>query len=67
MTPNADFMAGVKETYPDKGTALLVGCASGKRSTAAISQMSNEGYTDLTNLKGGYTAWSGEEQTHPTP
>lgn len=45
----------------DKDKTYLVYCRSGKRSTRACNAMEKEGFKDLYNLKGGYTAWSAEQ------
>jgi rhodanese-related sulfurtransferase len=57
MAPNAEFLAQVEAKFPKKDTALVVGCKSGRRSAAAIEKMSVVGYTNLTNMTGGYDAW----------
>jgi len=35
-------------------------CRSGKRSAAAIMQLEQLGYTNLSNLQGGILAWAAE-------
>jgi rhodanese-related sulfurtransferase len=57
MEMNAGFLEAIRSSYPDKASKLVVGCASGKRSQKAIDVMKADGYTNLTNLNGGYTAW----------
>lgn len=42
----------------DKGKTYLVYCRSGNRSARACSMMANQGFENLYNLKGGYTAWT---------
>lgn len=42
----------------DKSKTYLVYCKSGGRSSQAIQLMSKNGFNDLFNLEGGYTAWS---------
>lgn len=59
MTPNPEFIEQVKAAFPDKAEALVVGCQSGKRSTMAVEALSGAGYTKLTNVEGGFAAWSG--------
>lgn len=39
---------------------VVVMCRSGKRSAAAIMQLQQLGYTNLTNLQGGILAWAAE-------
>jgi rhodanese-related sulfurtransferase len=44
----------------DKTKPVVVMCRSGKRSAAAIMQLEQHGFTNLTNLKGGILAWAAE-------
>jgi rhodanese-related sulfurtransferase len=44
----------------DKTKPVVVMCRSGKRSAAAIMQLETNGYTNLSNLKGGILAWADE-------
>ncbi|MFA6086437.1 rhodanese-like domain-containing protein [Mucilaginibacter sp.] len=44
----------------DKNKPVVVMCRSGKRSSAAIMQLEQQGYTNLSNLKGGILAWQAE-------
>ena len=41
----------------DKTKSYLVYCKSGGRSMSACKKMNAAGFTDLTNMKGGYSAW----------
>ncbi|WP_374948385.1 rhodanese-like domain-containing protein [Mucilaginibacter sp.] len=43
-----------------KDKPVVVMCRSGKRSAAAIMQLEAQGYTNLSNLKGGILAWQAE-------
>ena len=47
-----------------KDKPVVVMCRSGKRSAAAIMQLEQLGYTNLTNLQGGILAWA--EEIDPT-
>ncbi|GAX81256.1 hypothetical protein CEUSTIGMA_g8688.t1 [Chlamydomonas eustigma] len=58
MAPNVRFQAEVSELVPNKAETIVVGCKSGARSVAAIQLLSQEGYSDLQNLVGGWDAWS---------
>ena len=42
----------------DKDKKYLVYCRSGQRSVTACNIMAEKGFKDLTNLVGGYQAWS---------
>ncbi|WP_259065466.1 rhodanese-like domain-containing protein [Mucilaginibacter sp. X4EP1] len=44
----------------DKTKPVVVMCRSGKRSAAAIMQLEQQGFTNLTNLRGGILAWAAE-------
>jgi rhodanese-related sulfurtransferase len=44
----------------DRNKPVVVMCRSGKRSAAAIMQLEQLGYTNLTNLQGGILAWASE-------
>jgi len=41
-----------------KGKKVLVYCARGRRSASASEKMSTSGWKDVTNMTGGYEAWS---------
>lgn len=43
-----------------KDKPVVVMCRSGKRSAAAIMQLQQLGYSNLTNLQGGILAWAAE-------
>lgn len=53
MTPNPDFVQIVEEKFP-KDARLVVGCKSGVRSMQACQVMEKMGYTNLTNMRGGF-------------
>jgi rhodanese-related sulfurtransferase len=46
------------ETYKNK--PIVVMCRSGRRSAQAVSQLKQAGYTQVSNVKGGITAWEKE-------
>jgi rhodanese-related sulfurtransferase len=50
---NADFLAAVERVAP-RGAKLLVGCQSGGRSFRACELLLGAGYTDVTNVNGGF-------------
>lgn len=43
-----------------KDKPVVVMCRSGKRSAAAIMQLEQHGFTNLSNLRGGILAWQAE-------
>ncbi len=52
-TPNPDFLAVVQRNLPP-GTKLVVGCQAGGRSMRACEVLAQAGYTDVTNVRGGF-------------
>lgn len=64
MLPNAieiDFYGDdfeEKISKLDKDKSYLVYCRSGGRSVSASNKMIEKGFTDITNMLGGYNAWS---------
>jgi rhodanese-related sulfurtransferase len=55
MKPNEEFTVVVSATF-DKSTKLLIGCKAGGRSARACEILSQIGFTDLTNIRGGFVA-----------
>lgn len=53
MSPNPDFAAVVEATLP-KDAKLVIGCRSGGRSARACEMMSQLGYNNVANLRGGF-------------
>jgi len=53
MEVNDDFLAVADKILP-KGKKLIVGCASGGRSQHACEMLEQAGYSDLTNVRGGF-------------
>jgi rhodanese-related sulfurtransferase len=52
-TPNPNFVAAVERRI-DKQTKLLVGCQAGGRSQRACELLAQAGFTDVTNVQGGF-------------
>jgi rhodanese-related sulfurtransferase len=53
MSPNQDFTAVVDGSLP-KDAKLVIGCKSGGRSARACELMSQMGYTNVANVRGGF-------------
>ena len=53
MSPNQEFTA-VVEVALAKDAKLIVGCKSGGRSARACEVMSQMGYTNVANVRGGF-------------
>jgi rhodanese-related sulfurtransferase len=51
--PNPDFVATVSALVPP-ATKLLVGCQAGGRSQRACELLRDAGYSDVTNVRGGF-------------
>ncbi|THU54912.1 hypothetical protein C4D60_Mb11t01050 [Musa balbisiana] len=56
MSKNPNFMQEVLSTFK-KDDEIIVGCLSGKRSSMAATELSNAGFTGITDISGGYSAW----------
>ncbi len=55
LMPLSSF-ADTYERLP-RDRPLLMMCAAGKRSLAAADHLSRQGFSDVTNVSGGITAW----------
>ncbi|HSB10044.1 MAG TPA: rhodanese-like domain-containing protein [Blastocatellia bacterium] len=53
MSPNQDFPAVVEANLP-KDAKVVVGCKTGMRSARACELMSQLGYTNVSNVRGGF-------------
>ncbi len=53
MTPNPDFLRVVESRFP-KGTKIIVGCQMGGRSQYAADLLIQSGFTDVSNMQGGF-------------
>jgi len=53
MSPNPDFTSVVEATLP-KDSKLVIGCKSGVRSARACEILSQMGFTNLANVRGGF-------------
>lgn len=63
---NPEFLATVKAAFPPE-TKMIVGCRSGGRSSRATQLLLQNGYGDVSNLKGGFLGKKNEDGTvmHP--
>jgi len=53
MQVNPDFLEVAEKVLP-RGRKLIVGCQAGGRSQRACEMLEEAGYTDLTNVVGGF-------------
>lgn len=53
MTQNPDFLRVMKASFAPEAK-LLVGCQAGMRSLKAAQMLETFGFTDVTNVKGGW-------------
>ncbi|XP_068646273.1 thiosulfate sulfurtransferase 16, chloroplastic-like isoform X2 [Aristolochia californica] len=56
MTKNPNFVEEVASHF-GKDDEIIVGCLSGKRSLMAATDLQCAGYTGITDIAGGYSAW----------
>ena len=54
MTPNAEFVAIMRASFP-ADTKLLIGCQVGGRSAQAAQLLAGSGFADVSNVLGGYS------------
>lgn len=54
MAPNPDFLKVVSQILADKNHPIFCGCQMGGRSQMAASLLEQSGYTNLTNVQGGF-------------
>ncbi|XP_020210857.1 thiosulfate sulfurtransferase 16, chloroplastic-like [Cajanus cajan] len=57
MTKNSNFLREVASHFR-KDDEIIVGCQLGKRSMMAASDLLASGFTGLTDMAGGYAAWT---------
>ncbi|HEY9535430.1 MAG TPA: rhodanese-like domain-containing protein [Mucilaginibacter sp.] len=58
LIPLGGILVEANKISKDKPAVVM--CRSGKRSAAAIAQLEQLGYTNLSNLQGGILAWAAE-------
>lgn len=56
MTKNPSFLKEVSAVF-GKDDEIVVGCLSGKRSLMAATELLSAGFTGITDIQGGYSAW----------
>ncbi len=47
----------IERNVPDRGTPVVIYCASGTRSVLAARSLGELGYTNVSSLAGGFTGW----------
>ncbi|XP_022893528.1 thiosulfate sulfurtransferase 16, chloroplastic-like [Olea europaea var. sylvestris] len=57
MTKNPNFLKEVQQHF-GKDDEIIVGCQLGKRSLMAASVLVSAGFTGITDIAGGYAAWT---------
>ena len=53
MVPNADFLKSVESAFP-KDATIICGCQAGGRSQHAADLLVQAGYTNVSNMLGGF-------------
>ncbi|KAJ8490545.1 hypothetical protein OPV22_012266 [Ensete ventricosum] len=56
MTKNPNFLVEVSSVFR-KDDEIIIGCRSGKRSLMAAAELTSAGFTGITDIAGGYSAW----------
>jgi sulfur-carrier protein adenylyltransferase/sulfurtransferase len=55
--PRGNLESRIENAVPDRGSRIVVYCASGARSAFATKTLEELGYVDVVNLSGGYVDW----------
>jgi molybdopterin/thiamine biosynthesis adenylyltransferase/rhodanese-related sulfurtransferase len=55
--PRGNLESRIENAVPDRGSRIVVYCASGARSAFATKTLEELGYVDVVNLAGGYIEW----------
>jgi rhodanese-related sulfurtransferase len=58
--PGADIAAGAKTLEKFRDKPVITCCLSGATSGAAARELKRQGFTSVSNLRGGLTAWTGD-------
>nr|XP_029124462.1 rhodanese-like domain-containing protein 15, chloroplastic isoform X1 [Elaeis guineensis] len=56
MTKNPNFLKEVLEVFR-KDDEIIIGCESGRMSLMAAAELSSAGFTGITDIAGGFSAW----------
>jgi rhodanese-related sulfurtransferase len=59
LIPASELAGRLRELPADKGTCILVYCATGGRSALASALLSSAGYSNVRDMAGGLKAWKG--------
>lgn len=59
--------SSIESRIPDKGTPIVVHCASGVRSVFAAKTLADLGYTDVVSMAGGFNKWKDEGREWKVP
>lgn len=66
LHPLSKGIDSIVEKYPARDTAINVSCASGGRSMRVVQAMRGLGYTDVTNVAGGFSTWKAHKREFVT-
>ena len=55
--PRGNLESRIENAVPDRGSRIVIYCASGARSAFATKTLEELGYVDVVNLAGGYIEW----------
>ena len=60
LIPLRQLGSRLQEIAPYKDKPIVVMCRSGRRSAKAVALLQQAGYTQVSNIKGGITAWESD-------
>src|SRR6188508_1257036 len=61
--PRGNLESRIERAVPDRGTPLVLYCASGNRSAYSAKTLAELGYTDVVSMAGGFSRW--KQNGHP--
>lgn len=56
MTKNSQFLEQVSAIFR-RDDEIIIGCQSGRRSLMAAAELCSAGFTAVTDIAGGFSAW----------
>jgi molybdopterin/thiamine biosynthesis adenylyltransferase/rhodanese-related sulfurtransferase len=65
--PRGFLESRIESAIPDRDQPVIVYCAGGSRSALAVRTLEQMGYSNVTNMSGGFQAWKSQGYRWTTP